>query len=112
MDPQSAKDLEWGLREIKVRGTRYLLYRSYYDGDHRLAFATKDWTSQFGRLFAAFADNLCPAVVNAVRNRLSVTGFSIAGDEQEEGDDGAEDRVGGEIGPADIAWEAWNRNRM
>jgi hypothetical protein len=112
MDPQSAKDLEWGLREIKVRGERYLLYRRYYDGDHRLAFATKDWTSQFGRLFAAFADNLCPAVVNAVRNRLSVTGFSIAGDEQESGDGEAEDRVGGEMGPADLAWEAWNRNRM
>lgn len=113
MDAQSARDLEWGLAELKRRSETYVLARRYLEGDHRLAFATKDWTSQFGRLFAAFADNLCPSVVYAVRNRLSVIGFQAAGDEDPEtGEELDGDRVGDAAGPADAAWAIWNRNGM
>lgn len=112
MDAQSARDLEWGLAELKTRERDYLLARRYLEGDHRLAFATKDWTTQFGRLFTAFADNLCPSVLFAVRNRLSVIGFSVAGDEDPTTGAEVADRTGGAPGAADLAWGIWNRNGM
>jgi hypothetical protein len=52
------------------------LWRDYYDGDHRLAFATEKFRSTFGQLFSVFADNLTPAVVDAVADRLQLTGYA------------------------------------
>lgn len=50
----------------------------YYRGKHALAFASKRFKEAFGGLFAAFADNWVPLVVDAVRQRLHVTGFRFA----------------------------------
>lgn len=50
---------------------------SYYDGDHRLAFASEKFLEAFGGLFGAFADNWCAIVVDAVEERLGVQGFRV-----------------------------------
>ena len=81
---------------------RYHLYRDYYDGDHRLAFATDKYRKAFGTLFAAFADNLCPAVVDAVADRLQVADWGIADKSQGQGDQALKDH----------ADQVWARNGM
>lgn len=75
------EDAAWALRSLTDAG-RYHTYaesRSYYDGKHRLAFATESFREAFGGLFSAFSENMCPAVVDAVTDRLDVTGFESTG---------------------------------
>src|SRR4051812_18328145 len=55
----------------------YAKSERYYAGRHDLAFATDKFMTAFGSLFREFALNLCPAVCDAVRDKLRVTGFSI-----------------------------------
>lgn len=68
----------------------------YYDGKHKLAFATDKFLQTFGRLFHALADNWCEIVVDAAVERLAIEGFRF-GDGQE-GDD--------------RAWEIWQANGL
>jgi len=118
--PEQKVDLEWALSTILSRAKDYKLARDYYDGHHRLAFATTNWRNEFGALFSAFSDNLCPAVIAAVKNRLAVVGFSALDEEQAEGGPRQvvrqsrprTDRVGGDDGPADLAWDLWDDQRM
>jgi len=81
-------DAAWALQELRRRRPLYSLYRDYYAGRHRLAFATEKFRNTFGHLFAAFADNLCTVVVDAVADRLEVTGWT-AGDDGEAVEAGA-----------------------
>jgi hypothetical protein len=74
---QADTDAVWALRQF-TDPRRYFQYtesRNYYDGNHRLAFATESFRQAFGSLFSAFAENMCPAVVDAVGDRLELTGF-------------------------------------
>lgn len=68
-------DIGWVLDCTAQNVKRYGLYRSYYDGDHQLLFATEKFRNTFGNLFQSFADNLCPPVVDALTDRLEITGF-------------------------------------
>jgi hypothetical protein len=108
-------DLEWALHEqrSKARLGAYRKARNYYDGNHPLAFATERFTAAFWKRFERFADNLCPAVVDSVADRLKLTGFSSSTARQRKvrGADGKErdvvvDRL------ATHAWQIWRRNRM
>lgn len=67
------KDIEWAVEDIKERASNIALYRAYYDGDHRIPWATPKWRSQFLELFERFRDNLCPAVVDAKADRIQLT---------------------------------------
>ena len=110
---QAKTDIEWGLAQLRKKAQLYLLYRNYYDGIHRLTFATKDWQNEFGTIFSGFADNLCPSVIAAVRNRLSIVGFSGTGDPSADPIPSLRvGRIGGESDEADTAWAIWQRNRM
>jgi hypothetical protein len=106
-------DLDTALQQIRARAKMYRLARAYYDGDHQLKFATDKFRGAFGPLFEAFADNLCPAVVDAVADRLTVTGFQLDGEPT-----ARKPRVPGMAqGPApvtaaDQAWDLWQANRM
>lgn len=92
-----SNELLTALATIGARADTVRLYSDYYEGDHRLAFATKKFDDAFGQLFHAFADNLCPTVVDAVADKLRLTGFAL----EEEAD-----------APADDAWQIWLDNRM
>lgn len=95
-------NLEWALRSLRDENRLggYRLARRYYEGDHNLAFATDKFRSVFGTIFSAFADNLCPAVVDSISDRLRIEGV------------GFDEGVGGTQELADRAWEIWQRNRM
>jgi hypothetical protein len=70
-------DLDWALKQFvgNPRMKSYKLRNNYYNGDHRLTFASEKFRTVFGLLFMELADNLCPAVVDAVADRMRITNF-------------------------------------
>ena len=72
------------------------LCERYYDGHHRLAFATSRFRETFGGLFGAFADNWCQLVVDASVERLTIDGFRFGDDESSDTE----------------AWDIWQRNEL
>jgi hypothetical protein len=99
-DPNDPGGPLWWLQrmETKLRQRTYRtqIYESYYQGDHRLAFATPKFREAFGPLFNELADNWCAPVVDTLNSRLHVTGFRI-GDAPKGDDD---------------AWTTWQVNKM
>lgn len=93
------KDIVIAVKKLVENATAYATTTGYYSGDHVLSFATDKFKNVFGSLFREFALNLCPAVCDAVRDKLIVTGFRV---EEAEGQN--------EI-PMD-AWKLWQQNRM
>lgn len=79
---------EWWLRTLHARliarRPHVELCRDYYDGRHRLAFASQKFAETFGGLFGAFSDNWCGLVVDASVERLRVQGFRVG--EEPQGD--------------------------
>jgi hypothetical protein len=93
----SDTDLTRALKQVKANAWRYRTCENYYRGKHYLAFATDKFKNAFGDLFREFADNLCPAVCDAVTDNLQVTAFGV------------------EKGPSKLAkdaWSLWESNRM
>lgn len=82
---------------LQQRTPKIRLYTDYYEGVHRLAFATPKFRSAFGNLFSAFADNWCDLVVDAVEERLNPLGWRRGPDERQ-GDE--------------EAWEMWQTNGL
>jgi hypothetical protein len=72
-------------------------YAAYYQGQHRIAFATSKWRETFGALFAELSDNWCQLVVDASVERLKVIGFRFGS-----GDETADD----------AAWDLWQANYL
>jgi hypothetical protein len=69
-------DLTHALHGLTSRFAEYEQYEAYYEGEHRMVFASEKFRSTFGHRFSTFADNLCPSVVNAVADRLQVISWS------------------------------------
>lgn len=83
--------------QLNMCRTDLRLYDAYYEGDHRLQFATPKFRTAFGSLFNAFADNWCDLVVDAVEERLNIEGFKLPG-----GDQAGNNK----------AWKFWQANQM
>jgi hypothetical protein len=103
MDPNDLPTIHAALAQFRARAKGYALATDYYEGNHRLAFATRKFHDTFGWLFSAFADNLCASVVDALADRLALTGFGV---------DGAAPDDAGAQQVSDDAWAIWNANRM
>ncbi|MGQ0543373.1 MAG: phage portal protein [Blastocatellia bacterium] len=69
--------IEESIHNFRSVNARYAKTERYYRGDHDLTFATEKFANAFGSLFREFAMNLCPAICDAVRDRLKITGFSV-----------------------------------
>lgn len=117
----SELDLKWALSKFKTSWRRqaYTTYGNYYDGNHPLAFATDKFKEAFGDVFREFAENACPAVVDALADRLTVNGFrsSLAEIKEEAADTvipGMPPRKKKTISDpmGERAWDLWTRNRM
>src|SRR4051794_33018762 len=81
---------------LSAQAARVAIPSMYYDGDHPLQFATSKFKEAFGNLFAAFADNWCPIVVDAPVERLKVVGFRFAAAQTADED----------------AWRIWQDNAL
>ena len=91
----------WWLEELSRRldnrrGQIDLLHR-YYAGDQPLAFASSDFKSAFAQRFRRFSANFCKLVVQAVEERLTVTGFRLGEAGQQADSD---------------AWAIWQANQL
>src|SRR5437764_1081491 len=93
----SKNEITQALTDLKSRAAMYAKCERYYAGQHNLVFATEKFRNAFGFLFRAFSDNLMPAVVDAVADKLEVTSFQV--------EEGATTL-------GDEAWALWERNRM
>lgn len=96
--------VKWALDQFHAKAKAYQTARNYYDGEHQLAFASEKLNSAFGRLFKAFADNLMPTVVETVKDRLKLDGFTIAGAKRPDGTVQQQS--------VDDIDEIWRRNRL
>lgn len=50
-------------------------FQDYYNGKHRLAFATQKWQQTFGAMFKSLSVNWCESAVDIPVDRLKVEGF-------------------------------------
>jgi hypothetical protein len=110
----ASPDVSWALGQFRddQRLARYKLAHSYYLGDHRLLFATARFRSVFGAMFQALADNLCPAVVDSVADRLELLAFTSTAATQNEDTSGEAARLAVSDAPAAAAMRVWQENRM
>jgi hypothetical protein len=61
--------------ELRAQRQLVQVYEDYYAGKHPMQFASSKFREAFGSLFAEFADNWCPVVVDSSLERLTVQGF-------------------------------------
>jgi Phage portal protein, SPP1 Gp6-like len=99
---ESTSNIKWALGQFHDKRLAYEVARNYYDGKQRLAFASEKLNSAFGRLFKAFSDNLMPTVVETVKDRLKLDGFTVAGKEEGQADAAIQPTLD----------ELWRRNRL
>jgi len=99
--------IEQALSNFRTNGGRYSRAERYYNGDHDLAFASAKFENTFGSLFREFALNLCPAICDAVRDKLKIEGFSVfsKSDAFTRSESGTAEAV-------TLTDEIWHRNRM
>jgi hypothetical protein len=95
------KHVEQAIEFFRASAARYAKCERYYRGEHDLAFATDKFQNTFGSLFREFSLNLCPAVCDALRDKLRITGFYA--DDLDGDADAAIERAARGI---------WHRNRM
>ena len=69
--------IEQAIDNFRRSAARYSKTERYYRGDHDLAFATEKFENAFGTLFREFAMNLCPAICDAVKDKLRISGFGV-----------------------------------
>ena len=84
-------------RDLNARQPDIDRYNDYYDGKHRLAFASEKFRNAFGGMFREFADNWCDLVPDAVEERLNVEGFRFG--------------IDSDTGDRD-AWRMWQANSL
>lgn len=94
-------DIEKALKTFVDLKSTYELYRRYYDGVHDAAFDTEKFNTAVSTAFKAFAQNyklnLCPAVCDALKDKLIVENFRVEA---------------GENTIPVAAWEIWQNNFM
>lgn len=78
LDQAAAVIITRALRRLRDRRDAYALAADYYQGRHRIGLDEKLLNS-FSWVFEQYRDNLCPAVVDVLIDRLEVSGFGVVG---------------------------------
>jgi hypothetical protein len=71
------QNIEQAIEAFRNQAGRYRRTNRYYHGEHNLNFATEKFVNTFGELFREFALNLCPAICDAVKDKLKIEGFGV-----------------------------------
>ena len=69
--------LQWLAEDEENRADRYKAYREYYDGDHDTQLTERQRKYLQIKIGEEFNDNYCPIVVDALAEKLSITGFDV-----------------------------------
>lgn len=86
--------VRWLLEEEEARQGLYRAYREYYDGEHATQLSDRQRKYLSLKIGEEFRSNYCPIIVDALVERLKVTGFQCEGGQDE------------------TLWDWWTRNRM
>lgn len=96
-----------------------LEYRDYYAGDHTTQLTDRQIAFLEDRAGSKFRLNQCPNVVEALVDRLEVSGFEVIAEEQEEEEEPSPLAASGDApaptpgaGLSDFAQLLWEENRM
>lgn len=93
---------EWWLdrlgRRLASRAVELQRFDDYYRGRQAMVFASNKFRETFGKTFEHYAENYCALVVDAVEERLDVTGFRMGADRDLEADEDA--------------WRIWQANAL
>jgi len=73
--------LAWLAAEDSERQSQYVVYREFYDGDHDTQLTARQRAYLQIKTGEEFNSNYCPIVVDALAERLRVTGFDCGDDE-------------------------------
>jgi hypothetical protein len=92
-------DVTLGLRTLAGRQGAYATYRTYYEGQQRLTFASDSFRQAFAGQLRQLVYNRCAAVVDALADRLRIEGWQA-----DDGDDTSQ------IEQAAI--DIWRRSRL
>jgi Phage portal protein, SPP1 Gp6-like len=92
---EAVKLLDVLYRQLMARQGTLKLTSDYYDGHHRLSFATAQFAKYWGALFSEFSDNWCAVVVDSKSERLVVRGV----------------RIGNELADKEF-WRVWQTNGL
>lgn len=95
--PRNDSIIDQALKRLRGRANGYKRYRDYYGANQPLTFASDKYKDAFAKMVAAYQENMCPAVIDAIVDRLVVVGFTVEGGAKEEGA---------------VAWDIWRDNRM
>jgi len=93
INQQQLAFLHWLAEEDSARQSEYTAYREYYDGDHDTQLTARQRKYLQIKIGEQFNDNHCPTVVDALAERLTVTGFEAEGQDE-------------------ALWDWWEQNRM
>lgn len=91
-------DLTRALNRMAARCNLYSHYTAYYDGKQPLTFQSDKYRSNFARMVSKYVENMCPIVVDAASDRLTVHGIEVEG--------GDTDAAGAAL------WNIWDREHM
>src|SRR4051794_23720314 len=93
-----ADPLSWAIKQFRDDGMslQYDRYHRYYDGDQATRLSQPHFDRAFGKLYEALTYNRSNSVVDAIADRLRLTGFQ---------------GEGGVDVPDDLM-TIWNENRM
>lgn len=97
--PEPGSPAAWAVhlaRALTDQHRRVTRFQRYYDGEHPLSFASRNWREHYGGIFQNFSINYTGLVPDAIAERLQVDGF----------------RMGDEPEADDAANEIWQRNGM
>lgn len=90
--------------EDQRRATK--LTRDYYEGRHRMPFATQQWQGMFGQVFRDAQNNFLQIVVDSVDERLQVEGIRVPTEATDEA------ALAALLTGDKDAWAIWQRNGM
>lgn len=103
------QNIENAIENLRTTNRHYSKYERYYSGVHELSFATDKFVNAFGSQFREFAMNLCPAVCDAVKDKLKITGFAV---EHPGGNASVNERANATEDTVSYIARIWDANRM
>lgn len=76
-EPQARDLVESLARELRLRQSKINQRNDYYDGKHRLLFASDTWKQFHADRYRNFADNWCGVVADSPAERLALRGIRL-----------------------------------